>query len=186
MSDTMFGPAESTFPAHDENDDNLDDLDRDAETSDDTDKNESTSKGSTSRGISRAQIRRIAAKAEDIIDADSRIVDIAAHLVGAPSTGVADLTTAIMSASRSASQPISDLNAIAEADPMEAGILATALGRPRLKAVWALLAALNAGPKGNMPTADTKAALAAAKAVFALDDIAKAELETVAALLKKN
>ncbi|GAB2733812.1 hypothetical protein [Nocardioides pakistanensis] len=137
------------------------------------------------RGLDRGAIRRIAVKAQEVTETEETITGLAAHLLGC-GTGLADLTTAIMSAPRSATAPISDLTTIAEADPMEAGVIAAEMGRDRIKAVWNLLAALGAGSSGAMPSANVKAAIAVAKAVFALDEDKKADLESVRALLRKN
>lgn len=141
--------------------------------------------GAPRNGMNRAAIRRVASKAQEVSETDERIVGIAAHLLGS-GTGLADLTTAIMSAPRSVTAPVNDLNAIAESDPMEAGVNAAAMGRDRIKAVWNLLAALGSGSTAPMPTANAKAAIAVAKAVFALDDSAKSDLSAVSALLRKN
>lgn len=189
MTETVFGASETTHhPSADLTGDDL--LDETGDGAyDETDTEESDGPAAKSsgsqRGLSRAQIRRIAAKAQEVAETEERVRSIAGSLVSS-GTGIAELTTAIMAADRSVSQPIGDLTMIAESEPMEAGINAAALGRPRLKNVWALLAALDAGPKGNMPSADAKAALAVTKAIFALDEIAKAELASVVALLKKN
>lgn len=137
------------------------------------------------RGLNRGAIRRIAAKAEEVTKTKERIVEIAASLLGC-GTGLAEITTAIMAAPRTAQSPIADLKIVAEADAMEAATFAAGMGRDRVKAMWSLLAALGAGPNGNMPSALPKASIALAKSIFALDDIAKAEIEAVSTLLKKN
>lgn len=138
----------------------------------------------TGGGLNRAAIRRVAAKAEEVATTDERIIAVAASVLGT-GTGLAEVTTAIMAAPRSITAPVNDLNMIATSDQMEAAINATALGRDRIKGVWNLLGALS-GSTTPMPAANTKAALAVTRVVFDLDDIAKAEVDAVAALLKKN
>lgn len=143
-------------------------------------------RGKGGRSMSRAQIRRVAAKAQEVAEADDVTRRAAANLVGS-GPGISELTTAIMAADRGSAQAISDLTQIAEMDdPMEAGVHATALERPRLRAVWSLLAALGAGPVGNIPNADVKAALTVAKSAQNLDDEVTAQLESVVELMKKH
>lgn len=136
------------------------------------------------RGLSRAAVRRIANKAQEISDTEPRIVEVASAVLGT-GTGLSEMTVAIMTASRTVTAPINDLIMVSEADPMEAAVYAGALGRDRLRAVWGLLGSLNDSDT-NLPASTPKAAIAVAKAVFALDDIAKAELAAVAELLKKS
>lgn len=164
----------------DEKDDDLDGLDLDAPAAAPGTK----TAPAASRGLNRGAIRRIAAKAQEITETDERIVAIAATLLGT-GTGLADLTTAVMAAPRSVTAPIGDLNMIATSEPMEAGINAGALGRTRLKAVWNLVSTLT-GTSAALPAADGKAALAVAKAVFAIEGSAMAQIDAVSALLKKN
>lgn len=137
------------------------------------------------RGLTKSQVRRIAVKAAAVAEADQSVREVAATLL-AVGTGIAELTTAIMTAPRTATQPINDLNLIASSDPMEAGVNATALGRPRLKNVWTLLAALGAGPAGNMPGSDAKAAISVARTALALSADLATHLGDVDDLLKKN
>lgn len=192
MTDTQFGPSSFDSTLLDDDSTLLDD---DVVTHDEVDTTEDPSKAPAkgksdaprARGVvnlTRVQIRRIAVKAEEVADAEPRLREIAAELVGSGS-GLADLTTAIMAAEKSV-QPVADLTMIAESDPMEAGVNAGTLGRARLRAVWSLLRVLGAVGKTNLSTSDAKAAIAVAKGVFGLDDIAKAELDAAVALLKKN
>ena len=191
MSDTAF--ATETDDLNDLNEADLDltapgdepDADDHGDDTDDDTADSGKKNGAAKRGLDRGAIRRIAAKAQEIDETPKRIVEITASLLGS-GTGLADLTTAIMAAPRGAAAPINDLNTVAEAHPMEAAVIAAAMGRDRIKALWALLAALGAGPKGNIPAATPKAAIAVARSVFDLDEVAKGEIEAVATLLKKN
>lgn len=164
--------------------------DGDADDGDD----EGEGSGSTSGGpkataarASRVQVRRVANKAQEVTEADAVTRSVAASLLGS-SDGLADLTTAIMTAERGAAQPISDLHAIAEADPFEAAYVAGALGRDRMKAVWRLLAAFDCAPSVTMPASTPKAALELAKHVIKGLDFAalSGDLTPVATLLRKN
>lgn len=141
-------------------------------------------RGAASRGMSRAAIRRIATKAQEVTETDERVVALAASILGS-GTGLGEITTAIMAAPRGATAAITDLDLIVTADPLEAGIIATAMGRDRLRAVWGLLNAL-ADSESNLPAAAPKAALAVVKAALTLDEVAQAEIAAVSALLKKN
>lgn len=145
---------------------------------------ESKATTSTRGGMSRAAIRRIASKAQEVSETDERIVEVTASILGT-GTGLAEVTTAIMAAPRSVAAPVNDLTMVAQSDMMEAAINAAALGRDRLRAVWNLINALT-GSSTAIPSANAKAALAVAKASFALDDVAKAEVEAVSELLRKN
>jgi hypothetical protein len=188
MSESTFSAAETFYtPSVLEPEvDGIDDVVID-ENLDETDESSNgTTRAAVNRsGINRAAIRRIAVKAEEIANTDPRTVEVAAAVLGT-GTGLAEMTTAIMSADRSISDPFKDVALIAESSPMAAGINAAALPRKRLRAVYTLLCSLDAGSKSAMPADQIKAALSVAEAIFALDDITKAEIEAVATLLKKS
>lgn len=184
-------PNHTTSGVVDDEPDNLINIPEDPLTDSDSgeDADESLSqnqaKGTGGRGLSRAQIRRIASKANEVVEADSRTTKIAAMLVSSSADLVA-LTTAIMSADRSTAQPIVDLNKISEASQMEMALYTNALGRSRMKALWSLLVELGADLKTNMPAGDVQAAIEIAKAVDALGDPERSDLAAVVALLKKS
>lgn len=141
--------------------------------------------GRTKAQVNRALIRRVANKAADLAAAPASRRDTLAQLLGAEDD-LADLTYAVMTADRSALAPVADLNAIAEADPFAAGVVAAALGRPRMKAVWTLLQTLGADIAASVPPSDAKAAMALAPAVHKLPADVRAELAEVVALARKS
>lgn len=136
-------------------------------------------------GSNRALIRRVAGKAAEVNGTDEHTVTVAAHLVSS-STWLAELTTAIMTAPRSALSAVHDLHTIADSDQMEAGVTAAAMGRGRIKALWSLLSALEATSTSSPPASDAKAAIALVRAVFALTEDDRAVLSDAQQLLKKG
>lgn len=136
-------------------------------------------------GANRALIRRVANKASELAEAPNARLDKLARLLGC-TTDLADLTFAVMTAPRAAMAPVADLNAIAEADAFSAGIVATALGRNRLKAVWALIRDLGADLPEAIPPSDAKAAMALAPAVHHLPTTVRDELAKVVTLARKS
>lgn len=158
---------------------------------DDVDEPEQTTDGPARAGgrsrstSNRALIRRVTNKAGELLDAPAERRATLARLLGSD-TGVADLTYAVMTADRSAMAPVTDLTAIAEADQFAAGIVATAMGRTRMKAVWALLITLGADIPASVPASDAKAAMALAPAVHKLPQSVRDELAEVVALARKS
>ncbi len=119
-------------------------------------------------GRERSFARRVAAKAVEIAAAPEPDRKTLAGLLGCPAD-VVTLTAEVMGAPRgAATRAVSDLDSIAAADPMEAPIKVATLSRDRQRALWNLLASL--GVAGSTPPLNEfKQALAAAKAVFAVD-----------------
>lgn len=134
----------------------------------------------------RALIRRVASKAAELVNAPKSRRETLASMLGAGSD-LGDLTFAVMTADRGALAPATDLTAIAEAEPFSAGVVAGALGRPRMRAVWALLGTLHVTlPSVSIPPSDAKAAIALAQACHTLASPARDELAKVVALARKS
>lgn len=138
-------------------------------------------------GISRAAIRRILTKGEQVRKADKATTEAAAAVLST-STDTIDLTTAIMTADRATSRVFADYTKIAEADPFEAAVVAIDLGLPRLRAVHSLLAALGSTSAATLPASEAKAGMALARQVHDLrsDTAVAHKIEKVITLLKKS
>lgn len=135
--------------------------------------------------VNRQLIRRVANKSAELAAAPEARRDTLGKLLGVEAN-LSDLTFAVMTADRSALAPVADLNAIAEADPFSAGVVAAALGRARMKAVWTLLQNLGADIPASIPPSDAKAAMALAPAVHRLPGNVRDELAQVVALARKS
>lgn len=144
-----------------------------------------SSKAKTSRkrtGPDRALIRRVATKSVELAEADRDDVALLATLLGAGTEQV-DLTVAVMTAPRGATSALSDVKDLAGADGAERAVLAMTMGKPRMKALWAVLEHLDA-VNGSLPASDAKAALALAE--VELGEAALARLDRVADLAKRG
>lgn len=98
----------------------------------------------TTSRTGKASVRRIADKAEQIIDTDEDTRALAAELVGARSAGVADLTTAIMEAKKSpVDSAVADLAGIQSGSVPEATVHLVGMGRSELTALVELVGALS-------------------------------------------
>lgn len=167
--------------------DALDGLDEDAESPEETGADQDSGdarQSAAARGVTRAQVRRIAVKAQEVAEADDETRALTAHLVGS-GTGLADLVTAIMCAPRSTSGAVTDFRTIVESDMWDAGVKAHAMGRPRIRAVWALLVALGV-ELPEVPQTVQKAAPELAKAIFAHAESVTDSLEAALTLAKKS
>lgn len=136
----------------------------------------------------RALFRRVAAKALEVQSASDDTRALAASLLGS-SDDVVDLTAAIMTAPRSATAALTDIEELSAAlidAPWEAGITATSMGRPRLRAVWSLLHTLGTVGTPAAPASDAKAANAVLKALNGLGADSKTELTAAGDLLKRS
>jgi len=134
--------------------------------------------------LSKGLVRRIVVKATELTDAPAAQRALLAHLLGTADS-VPELTAAVFTAGRSFTTSAVDLRSIGDADPMEAGVTALSLPKPRLKAVWALLVVLHQ-VKGTPPASDAKAALAVAKAVHAMPKESQSDLDTALALARRT
>ncbi len=161
------------------------------ENTDTTDTTDTAGEGEDTRSgqrpaatLSKNLVRRIVVKATELTDAPAVQRALLAHLLGTADS-VPELTAAVFTAGRSFTTSTADLRSIGDADPMEAGVAALSLPKPRLKAVWSLLVVLRQ-VKGAPPTADAKAALAVAKAVHAMPKESQADLDTALALARRS
>lgn len=117
------------------------------------------------RSTDRQVARRAGALAVKLARQDeTQLAPLAAALSLPPSAAVAEIAAVAVTASAKDLQPLSDFEQVIGADPLEAGVVAAALGRARLKAVWRLVSTL--GLIGaEMPSSDAKAAIALVRAV---------------------
>lgn len=160
----------------------------DADDSDDASEGGAGAKAKASAKPSRGVFRRVAAKTIEVQGASATVRALAAAQVGG-SDDVVELVASIMSATRSSSSPLTDIETIQEAiksEPWSVGITATALGRARLKGIWTLLHTLGAVGTPAPPASDAKAGLAVAKAVNGLSEDNQLELVASAELLKRS
>ena len=133
----------------------------------------------------RALIRRVANKAEELTRTDPDRLSLIVAVLGGAGSGLADLTTSIMAASSKDTQAFGDAINVIDADPMEAGVIATALGKIRLRTLWRLFVAMNV-VAGEAPASEPKAAIALVRAIRANDvDVLRAQIHSALELLKK-
>lgn len=134
-------------------------------------------------GPDRGLIRRVAKKVVELQEADEQDVQLLASLLGSSSEDVTELTLAVMTSSRGDTAALADVKEIAEANEAERAVQALTMGKPRMKALWGVLAALGA-VNATMPASDAKAALALAGAT--IDDAVIARLDRVGELAKRG
>lgn len=140
---------------------------------------------STSR-TGKASVRRIADKAEQIVESDEDTRALAAELVGARSIGVADLTTAIMESKRSlVESAVADLTGVQSGSVPEATVHLVGMGRSELAALVQLVGALSdVELPEKVPAKSTDAALVLVEPVRAAQ-VDQAALDQLQSLLAK-
>ena len=118
-------------------------------------------RGRPSSRTAKASLRRIAAKAEEIAAADDATRLLAAELTGAPSPGIADLTTTIMAAKTSPLEAaVADLTIIQAGSIPEAVVHLVGMSQPELQALTQLVDAFSDQVlPGQLPAKSTDAAL---------------------------
>lgn len=118
-------------------------------------------RGRPSSRTAKATVRRIAVKAEEIADADNATRLLAAELTGAPSPGIADLTTTIMDAKTSPLEAaVADLTIIQAGSIPEAVVHLVGMSQPELQALTQLVTAFSdQALPGKLPAKSTDAAL---------------------------
>lgn len=116
-------------------------------------------------------VRRVAEKAEQIAQTDQVTREVLVELLGAPSDGVADLTTAIMEAKKNPLEnAVADLRAIQEGSLPEATIHLVGMDRESLTALVRLAELFSApGLPEKVPARSTDAALALIEPVREVD-----------------
>lgn len=154
-------------------------------TVDETDEAETAAGPAKAKSNNKALIRRVALKAQELLDAPTAHIAVAAHLMGS-STELPELTTAIMTASRASLNPLNDVKELTEVSPLEAGISVVAMGRPRIRGLWNLLASAGVVSRNSLPPADAKAAMAIVTALTELDDSTRDTFDGAAKLLRKS
>lgn len=144
--------------------------------------------GSSAAKPNRSYIRKVAAKALEVETSTDTVKSLAAALLGSGEDTV-ELTVAIMSAGRTAVQPLADITEVLTAlkdEPWSAGIVAAALDASRQKAVWSVLQARGTAGNTPLPKALAKAAKLIVKAINDLDDTDRAGLTEAGDLLKRS
>lgn len=186
-SETVADTGEE-IPAEDSGADELDEADQvqgesaDAEHEDAVASKESKTTRRKRSGADRGLIRRVAGKTIDLSRAPAEDVQLLSDLLGCKPEPV-NLTVAVMSASRADVAVLSEIKDLAASTSAERAVAVLTMGRPRMRTLWQVLAAL--GALGvSMPTSDPKAAMAIAEAD--LSDALVARVESVAALSRKN
>lgn len=162
-----------------------DDIDYSDDAEDDIDADGKPAK-STNKSSNRALIRKVAAKAEELASAPTKDKDLLAHLLGS-GTATADLTVAVITATRTSLVAVADLKEISEqyaVNQMQAMVVAIGIGRNRQKALWSLLVHL--GKLTGKPNAsESKAAMDIATAISTLDKSQHSALDRALALAKR-
>ena len=141
----------------------------------------------TRRTIARERqlVRRSATKVLELQSADRGLLATAAAILSVNPENLVDLTVAIVTATGKDLQAVSDTKSILDADQLEAGVIATALGRGRLRQVWKLLGGLGV-IAGELPSSDAKAAIALVRAIHAGGaENARARIDQAMNLLRK-
>lgn len=136
-----------------------------------------------SSGLTAAQARKAVRVVANLRDADEQTVDVAAAISGAAGVDRDELAVAVLTGKVKTTRALSDLSKIADADLMEAAVVAGMLPKPRLKDTWELLRATGSALPIDLPDADVKAAIAVARAVHDRDVDQVEALERAAGLL---
>lgn len=187
-------PAETEDADTNIEDTEAEDLYDDTDESEETDRADASGAGSTpggapkskqSRPSQRPLIRRTVKKTLDVLAADPEVLKLTAAILGHAAEDTEQIVIAILTADRRAVlQPVADLREIRAADQLEMGIYATALGRDRLRDLWALLDLLGRAD-GTLPSSDPKAALKVVKSVVEVNDDDMTLIDLADELLKK-
>lgn len=135
-------------------------------------------------GRQRALIMRTARKTLEIHQADALTKGLLATVVG--TSGSADeIAYAVLSGGAKSIQSAVDALSIIDADVLEAGIHAAALGRARLRSVWRVFAELGV-VAGEAPSSDAKAAIALVRALHEGDTGAvRADIDAAVSLANR-
>lgn len=170
--------------------DGSDEIDALLGSEDDADFDESSDEGKSSKSArsgkssNRALIRKVAAKAEELSGATAKEKKLLAEILNVSSTNTADLTVAVILATKASLNAVADLKEISEAKPMRAVMTATAIGRARQKPLWSLLVHLGK-LSGTPNNSEAKAGLDIAEAVHELTADQHAALDRAVELAKR-
>lgn len=105
------------------------------------------------KALDKASVRRVAAKVLEVEKAGNRTLAVVASLLGSANDTV-ELTVAIMSADRAATQPIKDIRATfeeAKEDQIMAVLGLNAASAAQIKAMWSTMTSLN-GSTRSLPS----------------------------------
>lgn len=139
---------------------------------------------SNAASANRTLIRRAIAKFEELYETHD--LGLLPPVFGVNGTDVAELTVAVLSATQKDLRVLADATAVLEADPVEAGVVAAAFGRSRLRHVWKLFAYAGV-VSGDLPASDAKAAIALARALHNPDAPGvQHKFDRTTELLRKN
>ena len=140
---------------------------------------------SNATAANRSLIRRSIAKFEELYETHD--LGLLPVVFGIPVTDVTELTVAVLTATPKDLLVLTDAASVANADPVEAGIVAAALGRGRLRHVWKLFASIGT-VSGDLPASDAKAAIALVHALVdgGVGDLIRSRFNRTAELLRKN
>lgn len=143
-------------------------------------------KGRSTGRTSRASVRRIAEKAEELVDTDGATRQLVADLTGAASTGIADLTTAIMEAKRTPVEAaVADLTIIQDGSIPEAVVHLVGMSKDELKSLHQLVSTFSdVDLPEKIPAKSTDAALVLVEPVRSAQ-IDEAAVERLVQLLAK-
>lgn len=143
-------------------------------------------KGRSTGRTSRASVRRIAEKAEELVDTDGATRQLVADLTGAASTGIADLTTAIMEAKRTPVEAaVADLTIIQDGSIPEAVVHLVGMSKDELKSLHHLVSTFSdVDLPEKIPAKSTDAALVLVEPVRSAQ-IDEAAVERLVQLLAK-
>lgn len=162
------------------------------DTDDSHDESEGASAGAkstrraTRSALTRANVRKVLAKADQVTAASPAARTIAASALST-SEDTADLTVAILTAGRGAGSAITDVVELAAAeDIVDAIVEVASKPKERVRAIHTLLRELSPTVPASLPPAETKAAAVLAKAAANLEDTDIAALTEVSDLLRRN
>jgi len=127
-------------------------------------------------------IRRSAAKAIELVEADSKDVELLALLLSA-STDPVSLAVAVMTSARGDTSALSDVRALADSSQAERAVTVMTMSKAKMRGIWQVLSHVGALP-GRPPASDSKAALAVAD--VEIDETVLARVDAVSVLARKG
>lgn len=139
-------------------------------------------------GLTRAAVKRVLAKSEQVASASPESRALAASLLSV-SDDPAEITIAILTSARGAGSAITDVIELAEqakVDVTDALVEIASKPKDRFRAVHALLVQLSSEVPATLPPSETKAAAVLAKAAAKIDVVDLASLSEVTDLLRRS
>lgn len=191
MTTTEYGTDTTTVEDERIDDPNVDPDEYEEDETSDPNTGSTRSRGASASnrqaGRDKALIRRALAKFIQIEEAPESARILAGEMVGADGTDAADLTVAVLTASKGqTSSALADLAALRSEEDMAAAALAATMPNDRIVALWRVLVALG-GAKGAKPTGSgITRALNVVKTARALTDEQVGALDNAVALTKKT